>query len=78
MPGQWLRQRAIPTIPHACGPPCFDAGDWLYPDGEVGDVWQCGCGRRWVIVAMNEAPWSEWKRRRLPWPVAQHMNEGET
>jgi hypothetical protein len=59
--GVWLRG------PQHEGHRCQLDDPWA---AEVGSVWRCSCGRRWVIREHWDGRRYEqvWRRRRLPWP----------
>lgn len=50
MSGRFIFKAELPVVPHRCDPPYYDPGDLTEADAPLGSIWQCNCGRTWVVT----------------------------
>jgi hypothetical protein len=60
MAGKWLPE---PPKPHVCmRPDIYNSGK------EDGAIWQCGCGRQWIVRDrwdQREGHWKQWELGKM-------------
>lgn len=47
---------------HDCNPPMMGSGRYSEPEAGVGSVWECECGRRFIV--RPKRPFPVWRRLR--------------
>lgn len=48
--------------PHECHPPMMGPAGYKEPEAGLGSVWECECGRRFVVrMSLWDAPFGRWR-----------------